>query len=212
MAAIEDFVKRLTRMNRKFTFVFTEDFFEIVGKTGVRTERFRDIRNIVKNTGHRKGLMAVARAGEDAVLFDVEIAVIRNGFSCFMTSFQELAMGPYADTAMIYGEAGGGGLVDAQKAKFQVESFLSEKLSQNIPTQQMITEHRKRQMVLVVESAADLKRPSLEPIRKLRSQLATILISPVKGPVVDCQVTKLFQEGNSNSFSCLMNMFSVNYR
>ncbi len=206
MAAIEDFVKRLTRMNRRFTFIFTEDFFA----SSIKTDRFRDIRTIVKNTDHRKGLNAMIRADEDTVLFDVQIAVIRNGFSCFMTTFQELAMGPYADSAMIYGE--GAGLVDAQKAKFQVESFLSEKSLENLPTAQMITENRKRQMVLVVESAADLKRPSLEPIRKLRSQLVTILISPVKGPVVDCQVTKLFQEGNSNSFSCLMNMFSVNYR
>ncbi len=209
MASIEDFVKRLTRMNRRFTFIFTEDFFNIVGKTGVQTDRFRDIRNIVKNTGHRKGLKAVARAGEDAVLFDVEVAVIRSGFSCFMTSFQELAMNPFGDGAIIHGM--GEGLVDTQKAKFQVESFFSEKLEQNLPTTQMIADRRKRQLILVVESAADLKRPSLEPIRKLRSQLCTIMINPVKGPVVDCQVSRLFQEGNSNSFSCLMNMFSVNY-
>lgn len=209
-ANIEDFVSRIVRGNRKITFVFTEDFFNIMGKTGVRTDRFRDIRNAIKNVGHRKGLKAAARAGENTVLFDVEVAVVRNGFSCFITSFDELASGPFGPDSVIHG-MGDGGVVDAQKAKFAVESFFSEKMDQNLPTTQMIAERRKRQLVLVVESPADLKRPSLEPVRKLRSQLCTILINPNKGPVVDCQISKIYQEGNSSSLSCLLNMFCVHY-
>lgn len=209
MASVEDFVKRLTRQNRKFTFVFTEDFFDIMGKAGVRTDRFREIRNTIKNVGHRKGLNAVTRAGENAVLFDVEVAVIRKAFSCFMTSFEELAHGPYGSESMLPGM--GTELVDAQKAKFAVESFFSDKMDECIPITQMIADRRKRQLVLVVESPADLKRPSLEPIRKLRNQLCTIMVNPTKGPVVDCQVSKLYQEGNSSSLSCLLNMFCVHY-
>lgn len=210
MASIEDFVKRITRMSRRFTFVFTEDFFNIVGNTGVRTDRFRDIRNTIKNVGHRRGLNAEARAGENMILFDVEVVVVRSGFSCFTTSFHELAEGPFGTAAVIPGM--GTDLVDAQKAKYFVEAFFSEKLDQNLPTTQMIAERRKRQLVLVVESPADLKRPSLEPIRKLRSQLCTILVNPNKGPVVDCQVSKIYQEGNSSSLSCLLNMFCVHYK
>lgn len=212
MASIEDFVKRITRLNRRFTFIFTEDFFNIVGQNGVRTDRYRDIRNTIKNVGHRRGQRAEARAADANALFDVEVVVVRNGYSCFVTSFDELNEGPFGSDAMIFGFGSEDGLVDAQKAKFAVEAFFSEKLDQNLATTQMIAERRKRQLILVAESPADLKRPSLEPIRKLRSQLCTILINPNKGPVVDCQVSKLYQEGNSSSFSCLMNMFCVNYK
>lgn len=210
MASIEDFVKRITRMSRRFTFIFTEDFFSIMGKTGIRTDRFRDIRNTIQHVGHRRGLNVEMRASEDMILFDVEVVVVRNGFSCFTTSFEELARGPFGRNAIIPGM--GGELVDAQKAKFQVESFFSDKSDQNLATTQMIAERRKRQLVLVVESPADLKRPSLEPIRKLRSQLCTILINPMKGPVVDCQISRIYQEGNSSSLSNLLNMFCVHYK
>ena len=206
---VEDFVKRLTRGNRKFTFVFTEDFFSIMGPNGVQTDRFRDIRETVRHVGHRKGLNAEMHVAEGAILFDVNVGIVKKGFSSFMTSFEELTKLPFADSAMLYGM--GGGMVDAQKAKFQVEAFFSEKNDQQLPTMQLITNCRQRKIVLVVESAADLKRPSLEPFMKLRSQLTKILISPEKGPVVDCQVSKIFQEGNSNSLSALLNMFCVNY-
>lgn len=210
MAGIEDFVKRITRMHRRFTFVFTEDFFDIASGGTVRTDRFRDIRNTIKNVGHRRGTDAAARIAEGTVLFDVEVAVIHKGFSCFLTSFEELAAGPFGSGAVIPGM--GNDLVDAQKAKFALESFFSDKTDQLIPTTRMIDERRKRQLILVVESPADLKRPSLEPVRKLRSQLCTVLVHPNKGPVVDCQVGKIFQEGNSSSLSCLLNMFCVHYR
>ena len=208
-ASVEDFVKRLTRGNKKFTFVFTEDFFDISGLNGVRTDRFRDIRNTIKFVGHKKGLNAEMRVAEGTNLFDVDIGVVKKGFSSFMTTFDELNKGPFAETAMLFGM--GGGMVDAQKAKFQVDSFLSEKNDQLIPTTQLITNCRQRKLVLVAESPADLKRPSLEPFMKLRSQLTKILVSQDKGPVVDCQVTKLFQEGNSSSLSTLLSMFCVHY-
>jgi len=206
---VEDFVKRLTRGNRKFTFVFTEDFFDIMGQAGVRTDRFRDIRNTFKNVGHRKGLNAEIQLAEGAILFDVEVGVVKKGFSSFMTTFDELTKGPFSDAAVIYGM--GDGMIDAQKAKFQVDAFMSEKNDQLLPTTQLITNCRQRKIVLVVESPADLKRPSLEPFIKLRSQLTKILVSPDKGPVVDCQVGKVFQEGNSSSLSSLLNMFCVHY-
>ena len=208
---VEDFVKRLTRGNRKFTFVFTEDFFDIVGPNGVQTDRFRDIRNTVKNIGHRKGLNAEIHVEEGMVLFDVDIGVVKKGggFSSFMTTFAELAKGPFAETAMIFGM--GGDLIDAQKAKFQVEAFLAEKNDHLIRTTQLITNCRQRKIILIAESPADLKRPSLEPFMKLRSQLTKILVSPDKGPIVDCQVSKLYQEGNSSSLSSLLNMFCVHY-
>jgi len=206
---VEDFVKRLTRGNRKFTFVFTEDFFDIAGKTGVRTDRFRDIRNTIKNVGHRKGLNAEIQLAEGAVLFDVDIGVVKKGFSSFMTTFDELTKGPFSDDAVIYGM--GEDMIDAQKAKFQVESFFSEKNDQLLPTTQLIANCRQRKIVLITESPADLKRPSLEPFMKLRSQLTKILVCPDKGPVVDCQVSKVFQPGNSSSLSTLLNMFCVHY-
>ncbi|MDR0336557.1 MAG: hypothetical protein LBI18_05650 [Planctomycetaceae bacterium] len=206
---IEDFIKRITRMNRKFTFIFTEDFFDIMGKTGVRTDRFKDIRNTFRHVNHRKGTNADLHVAEGMVLFDVEVVVVDKGFSCFVTSFSELVNVPFSDQAVIYGL--GNDLIDAQKAKFQVDAFFSEKRNNSISTVNMLGERRKRQLILVVENHADLKRPSLEPIRKLRSQLCTILINSEKGPVVDCQVSKLFQEGNSNSLSTLLNMFCVHY-
>lgn len=210
MASVEDFVKRITRMHRRFTFVFTEDFFNISDKTGIRTDRFRDIRNTLKNVGHRKGLNAVMRQAEDVVLFDVEVVVIKSAFACYKTSFDELVNGPFGKESLIHGL--GTEAIDAQKAKFNVESFFSEKATQTLTINKMLDGCRNRQVVLVVESPADLKRPSLEPIRNLRSRLCTILVSPAKGPVVDCQVTRIFQEGNSNSLSCLLNMFCVNYK
>jgi len=210
-ANIEDFVKRLTRGNKKFTFVFTEDFFDISGPTGVRTDRFRDIRGAIRHVGHRKGLNAELRMEEGAILFDVVVGVVKKGFSSFMTTFDELNSGPFADSAMLFGMGGEGGQVDAQKAKFQVDSFFSEKNDQLLPTTKLIENSRPRKLVLVVESPNDLKRPSLEPFLKLRSQLTKILVSPDKGPVVDCQVTKIFQEGNSSSLSTLLNMFCVHY-
>ena len=208
-ASVEDFVKRLTRGNKKFTFVFTEDFFRIDSTNGVRTDRFRDIRNTIRHVGHRKGLNVELRKAEDAILFDVEVGVVKKGFSSFMTTFEELTRGPFADTAMLYGM--GEGMVDAQKAKFQVDSFFSEKNDMLIPTTTLIANSRQRKLVLIVESPADLKRPSLEPFMKLRSQMTKVMISQEKGPVVDCQVTKIFQEGNSSSLSTLLNMFCVHY-
>jgi len=209
-ANIEDFVKRIIRGNRKFTFVFTEDFFNVAGQTGIRTDRFRDIRNTIKHVGHRKGTNAEILAGGEASLFDVEVGVVKKGFSSFMTTFDELNKGPFAEAAMIFG-MGEEGHVDAQKAKFQIDSFFSEKNDQLIPTTTLIHNCRLRKLILVAESAADLKRPSLEPFMKLRSQLTKILISPDKGPVVDCQVGKIYQEGNSSSLSTLLNMFCVHY-
>ena len=210
-ANIEDFVKRLTRSSRRFTFVFTEDFFDISGKTGIRVDRFRDVRNAIRFVKHRKGLNAEIRMEEGDILFDVNVGVVKKGFSSFMTTFDELIRGPFAESAILYGMGGEGGQVDAQKAKFQVDSFFAEKNDQMLPTVKLIENCRQRSIVLVVESAADLKRPSLEPFLKLRSRLTKILVSPTKGPVVDCQVARIFQEGNSSSLSTLFNMFCVHY-
>jgi len=208
-ANIEDFVKRMTRVNRRITFIFTNDFFSIEGKTGVLTDRFRDIRNAFKNVGHRRGTRVEERANPNTILFDVEIAVVKD-FSCFITTFDELVEGPFGDGPEIHGL--GVDAVDAQKARFAVESFIAEKEEQMISTTAMIAERRNRQLVLVAERPNDLKRPSLEPILKLRSKLYTILVNPVKGPIVDCQVGTIFQEGNSSSLSCLLNMFCVHYK
>jgi hypothetical protein len=210
-ASIEDFVKRITRMNRRFTFIFTEDFFDIMGKSGVQTGRFLDIRNAIRHVDHRKGINATLYADEDFELFDVEAVVVDKKFTCFVTSFKELAELPFGDHAIIYG-LGGAGQVDAQKAQIQIASFFAEKrLHSSITTVKMVAERRKRQLILVVESPADLNRPSLEPIRKLRSQLCTILVHSERGPIVDCQVSKIYQEGNSSSLSSLLNMFCVHY-
>jgi len=209
-ASVEDFVKRFTRGNKKFTFVFTADFFNIAGQNGVRTDRFRDIRNAIRHVGHKKGLNAETRLAEGQVLFDVNIAVVKKGFSGFMTTFDELNAGPFAETAMLYGNDEGG-QVDAQKAKFQIDAFFSEKNDYQIPTTQIVTDCRTRKIALIAESAADLKRPSLEPFMKLRSQLTKILISPNAGPVVDCQVTTIYAPGSSSSLSTLLNMFCVHY-
>jgi len=149
------------------------------------------------------------RAAEGTTLFDVNVGVVTKGFSSFMTTFEELNEGPYSDAAMLYGM--GEGQVDAQKAKFQIDSFFAEKGDQFIATTALIAQCRQRKLVLVVESPADMKRPSLEPFMKLRSQLTKILVSPDKGPVVDCQVSKIYQEGNSSSLSTLLNMFCVHY-
>jgi hypothetical protein len=209
VANVEDFVKRITRMNRKFTFIFTEDFFDINGKIGVRTDRYLDIRKTFQNVGHKRGDDAVLRS-TDILLFDVKVCIVRTNYTCLMTDFDELNSGPFGDQAMIYGM--GSGMVDAQKAKFAVDSFFTTKADSAITISAMLAAAKKRQLVLVVDKAADLNRPSIEPIRKLRSQLCTVLVNSVKGPVVDCQVSCVFKEGNSSSLSSLLNMFCVHYK
>ena len=208
-ASIDDFVRRLTRSNRKFTFIFTESFFSIEGKHGVQTDRYLTLRNLFRRIKHHKGTQAALRAQDEELLFDVLVVIVYTS-GCFTTSFQELATEPFGDQAVICGY--GCDMVDAQKAKFLVDSFFADKkenYSQTVTT--MVAEQRGRQVVLVAESQADLKRPSLEPVRNLRNRLSTILISPVKGPIVDCQVMSIFQEGNSNTLSSLLNNFCVKY-
>ena len=208
-SSVDDFVRRITRMNRKFTFIFTEDFFSIDGKTGIRTDRYLMIHNLVRRMHHNKGSQAEMRAKDEASLFDVRVVVVHTS-GCFTTSFHELASEPFGDQAVICGY--GNDMVDAQKAKLLVETFFAEHKesgSQTVTT--MLGEQRGRQIIQVAESPADLKRPSFEPIRNLRSKLATILISPTKGPIVDCQVMTVFQEGNSNTLSALLNNFCVKY-
>lgn len=209
-ANLEDFVSRLVRGNKKITFIFTEDFFNVFARTGNQVNQFRDIRNAIKNVGHRKGEIAVMRAGgNEEILFDVNVVVVRTNNTCFTTTFKELASGPFGDEAVILGY--GSDMVDAQKAKYQIEAFLSEKLDQSMTVTKMIAEYRKRKLVVIAESPADLKRPSMEPIMDLRSMKQTVLISPTKGPLVDCQVARLSDSENSNSFSTLLSMLSVKY-
>jgi len=208
-SSVDDFVRRITRMNRKFTFIFTEDFFSIEGKTGIRTDRYLMIHNLVRRMHHKKGSQAEMRAKDEASLFDVRVVIVHTS-GCFTTSFQELATEPFGDQAVICGY--GYDMVDAQKAKFLVDAFFTEHKetgSQTVTT--MLGEQRGRQIIQIAESPADLKRPSFEPVRKLRNKLATILISPTKGPIVDCQVMTVFQEGNSNTLSALLNNFCVKY-
>ena len=208
-ASIDDFVRRLTRSSRKFTFIFTEDFFSIEGKTGVQTDRYLKIRNLIRHMHHHKGTQAAMRAKTEEALFDVSVVIVHRS-GCFTTSFHELASGPYGDEAVICGY--GSEMVDAQKVQFLVDTFFAdrrENASQSMTA--MLAEQRGRQIIMVAESPADLKRPSLEPVRNLRSKLATVLISPVKGPIVDCQVMAIFQEGNSNTLSALLNNFCVKY-
>ncbi|MCL2119307.1 MAG: hypothetical protein FWH27_12860 [Planctomycetaceae bacterium] len=208
-ASIDDFVRRLTRSSRKFTFLFSEDFFAIEGQTGVQTDRYMKIRNLIRNMHHHKGTQAALRAKDEEALFDVRVVIVhRTG--CFTTSFQELATGPFGDEAIICGY--GSDMVDAQKARFLVEGFFADQRENHSQTvMAMLADQRNRQVVLIAESPADLKRPSLEPVRKLRNRLATILVNPVKGPIVDCQVMAIFQEGNSNTLSALLNNFCVRY-
>ena len=210
-ANLEDFASRLVRGNKKITFIFTEDFFNIIGKNGVLVDRYKDIRNVVKNAGHRKGEQAALRAGGDDALFDVNIIVIKTNFTCFLTTFKELAEGPFGLDSFILGF--GTEMVDSQKAKFALESFLSEKSEECIPISKLLAECKKlkRKMVLVVETAADLRRPSLEPVIALRNLKQTVLISLTKGPLVDCQVARISDCDNSNSFSTLINMVCVKY-
>jgi hypothetical protein len=208
-SSLEDFVKRLVRVNRKITFVFTEDFFNVISTNGLMAERYRDIRRSIKYVDHRKGERAELAAADPTKLFDVEVSIIRSNFTCYMTNFKELSTGPFGDGALIPGY--GHEIVDSDKAKSQLLTFFAEKDEQSITVTNMLNDRRKRQLVLVVEKPSDLKRPSLEPIRALRSRLQTILISPVKGPIVDCQVAAIFQEGNSSSFSSLMSHFCVMY-
>jgi hypothetical protein len=208
-ASIDDFTRRLTRSNRKFTFIFTEDFFAIEGKTGILTDRYMTIRKLVHSMHHHKGSQAALRAKSEESLFDVRVVIVHPS-GCLTTTFHDLAEGPYGDSAVICGY--GSDMVDAQKAQFAVNGFfaeLKESGSQTVTT--MLAEQRGRQLVMVAESAADLKRPSLEPVRNLRSKLSTILVNPVKGPIVDCQVMSIFQEGNSNTLSSLLNNFAVKY-
>jgi len=208
-SSVDDFVRRITRMNRKFTFIFTEDFFSIEGKTGVRADRYLMLHNLVRRMRHKKGSQAALRAKDEETLFDVRVAIV-HGSGCFVTTFQELAAEPFGDQAVICGY--GTDMVDAQKAKFLADGFFMEHKatgSQTVTT--MLGEQRGRQIIMIAESPADLKRPSLEPVRNLRNKLATVLISPTKGPIVDCQVMTVFQEGNSNTLSALLNNFCVKY-
>ena len=212
-AAIEDFVRRLTRTNRKFTFIFTEDFFAIEGKTGILTDRYMKVRNLIRLVRHHKGAKAGSNLPDDNEsmdkMFDVKVVVVhRTG--CFTTSFRELAAEPYGSDAQICGY--GTEMVDAQKARYLVDTFFADKRENHSQTiNSMLAEQKGRQVVLIVESPADLKRPALEPIRNLRSRLVTIMVNPTKGPIVDCQVMSIFQEGNSNTLSALLNNFSVKY-
>lgn len=208
-ASIEDFVKRLTRTNRKITFVFTEEFFNPGSSGTFKTDRFRELRNIVKNVRHRKGMNAALRVEDENTLFDVDLVIVGTDYACFSSTFPEISDIAFGNSAVIPGF--GTEMIDPQKAKFMVDGFFSDRRDTRIPVRQMLQERKSRQLVLVVEKPADLKRPSLEPIRDLRHRLYTILVNPEKGPIVDCQVSKLFQEGNSNSLSALMNKFCVEY-
>lgn len=209
-ASIEDFTKRLVRGNKMITFIFTEDFFNIVNQSGFMNQRYKDIRNAVRFVNHRKGEKAENRVDDLKKLFDVEVVIIRRNYTCFTSTFQELSSGPFGDGALILGY--GNEMVDADKAKMLVNTFFAEKEEeQSLTITKMLADRRRRQMVLVVETPADLKRPSLEPIRALRHRLNTILINPTKGPIVDCQVASIHGEGNSSSFSSLMNHFCVAY-
>ncbi|MCL2304874.1 MAG: hypothetical protein FWC43_07030 [Planctomycetaceae bacterium] len=210
-ANLEDFSNRLVRGSKKITFIFTEDFFNIVGRSGVLVDRYRDIHHVVKNAGHRKGEVAATRAGGDDALFDVNVVIIKTNFTCIVTTFKELAEGPFGLGSFILGF--GSEMVDSEKAKFALESFFSDKLDECVPVSKLLAEYKKlkRKIVLVVESAADLRRPSLEPVMNLRNLKQTVLISPVKGPLVDCQVTRIADCENSNSFSTLLNMICVKY-
>ena len=208
-ANLEDFASRLVRGNKKLTFIFSESFFDVVGKNGVLVDRYKDIYHVVKNAVHHKGEKAAQRAGGDEALFDVNIVVVKTNFTCFVTSFKELSEGPFSLGAFILGF--GSEMVDAQKAKFAIESFISEKSETCVHISKVLAESKKRKIVLVVESAADLRRPSMEPVMKLRNMKQTVLINPTKGPLVDCQVARLADSENSNSFSTLMNMVCVKY-
>lgn len=206
---IDDFVRRLTRTNRRFTFVFTEDFFNFEGTAGHQTDRYVKVRNLIRRIRHHKGTQAALRATDEESLFDVRVAVVHNR-GCYMTTFQELASGPFGSDAQVCGY--GTEIIDTQKAKFLVESFFSERKAEATQTvSTMLAEQRGRQVVLIVENASDLRRPSLETVRNLRHRLITILVSPDKGPVVDCQVMAVYQEGNSNTLSALLNNFCVKY-
>ena len=208
-ANIEDFVSRLLRGNKSITFIFTEDFFNIEGQGGVLVDRFLNLRNVFKSTRHFRGDRAQILAGKDKNLFDVDIIVVRTNYTCFITNFRELAEGPFGPEAIILGF--GCELVDPQKAKYQIDAFLSEKLDYGYPVAKTLAHYQKRKLVLVAESPADLRRPSLEQVIALRNKKSTILIHPDRGPIVDCQVTKLADSENSNSFSTLMNTFCVKY-
>lgn len=207
-ANIEDFTRRLAR-SRKITFIFTEEFFSIIDKAGINTAKFLNLRNTIKNIGHRRGARAALMADSEDAFFDVEVVIVRSNNTCFATTFKELASGPFGEEAGISGY--GVQMVDAQKAKFQVELFFAEKSEHTQTVTQMLNERRQRQIVLIAEKPADLKRPSFEPIRNLRHRLYTIMVNPNKGPVVDCHVTTLYQEGNSNTLVSLLNHFCVKY-
>lgn len=210
-ASVEDFVRRLIRTSRRFTFLFTEDFFNVAGKSGgFLSDRYRNIRRAIKHIDHRKGERVVNNTEDPKKLFDVEVVIVRGNFTCYTTTFKELAHGPFGDAATIPGF--GMDLIDADKARSLVLQFQAEKeMNASTTITNMLATRRQRQLVLVAENPADLKRPSLEPIRALRSRLQTILINPQKGPIVDCQVATIFQEGNTSSFSSLMNLFCVSY-
>jgi len=206
---IDEFVRRLTRTNRKFTFIFTEDFFNFEGKSGLMTDRYINVRNLIHRIHHHKGTQAANLAKSEETLFDVQVVIVHST-GCFTTTFQELAAGPFSSEAQVCGY--GTEIVDAQKARFLIETFFAErKMDYWQSVSNMLAEQRNRQVVLIVENASDLRRPSLEQVRNLRHRLATVLVNPNKGPVVDCQVSTIFQEGNSNTLSALLNNFCVKY-
>ncbi|MGL4943787.1 MAG: hypothetical protein ACRC46_11435 [Thermoguttaceae bacterium] len=208
-SSIEDFVKRLVKTSKAFSFVFTDDFFMMRGQGGFNVDKYRDIRNIVQAFGPQTGSDVEERCNV-ASKFDVEVLVIRKNFQYITTTFEELAEVPFSSEASIFGF--GEDMVNAEKADFLVEMFFTEKAEMDsAPISNIMQAKKDRQLVLVVERQGDLRRPSLEPIRKLRHKLSTILVSPDKGPIVDCQVRKFYEPGNSNSLSTLMNTFCIEY-
>lgn len=208
-SGIEDFVKRLVKTSRAFSFVFTDDFFMMRGPSGFNIDKYRDLRNIVQAFGPQAGTAAEAKFNV-ATQFDVEVLVIRKNFQYITTTFEELAEVPFSHEASIFGF--GEDMVNAEKADFLVEMFFSEKAEMDsAPISGLVQAKKDRQLVLIVERQGDLRRPSLEPVRKLRHKLSTILVSPQKGPIVDCQVGRFFEPGNSNSLSNLLNLFCIEY-
>ncbi|MGL6225455.1 MAG: hypothetical protein ACRC10_02385 [Thermoguttaceae bacterium] len=208
-ANIEEFVTRLLRVSKKLTFVFTESFFDVTTATGLQTDKFKAISNMIRHVGHRRGEKAEQRTSNPETLFDVEVVLVRPNYTCYATSFNELATGPFGQEAFIYGY--GNDMVDVNKARFMLQSFFSEKQEQTMTVSQMLNERKQRRFVVVADGPADLKRPSLEQVHALRAKRSVILISPVKGPIADCQVTKVSDSENSNSLSTLLSVLSVKY-
>lgn len=208
-ASIDDFVKRLVKMSKSFSFVFTDDFFMMRGPSGFNIDKYRDLRNIVQAFGPQVGSVAESQFNVSEK-FDVEVLVIRKNFQYITTSFEELAEVPFSHEASIFGF--GEDMVNAEKADFLVEMFFSEKAEMDSsPISGLLQEKKNRQLILIVERQGDLRRPSLEPVRKLRHKLSTVLVNATKGPIVDCQVSKFYEPGNSNSLSTMLNLFCLEY-